>query len=67
MSLPDISTAPRDVWCSHCDQPAKYELVVTDGVNVYSAAYCRRCIARVTVSASRIDPRTEKPSKLVLQ
>lgn len=66
MALPEMSTAPREVWCAHCDQPAKYELVVTDGVNTYTASYCRRCIARVTVAAVRLDPNAKLADKLVL-
>lgn len=38
-----------DVWCSHCDQPAITERTVTDGRATYTAAYCGRCLPRLTI------------------
>lgn len=29
-----------DVWCSKCPQPATVELLVTNGRDIYTAAYC---------------------------
>lgn len=46
-----MTAEPRDVWCSRCPAPATRELVVTDGVRTYTAAYCGRCIARVTLQS----------------